>query len=116
MPLVPESHYVVTMTDRDVSCQRPDGSVQRIPFANLESVMIETNDSGPAGMDFWWVLSGEGESGCIFPQGATGEEALLERLTKLPHFDNEAFTAAARSTHNDTFLCWRRPMANGGGA
>jgi hypothetical protein len=109
MQLVPESHCIVTTAETEISCQRPDGSARRIPFDELKTAIIETNDSGPRGIDFWWILSGEGDAECIFPQAATGEDAAIDTLTKLPHFDDNAFMEAVTSTWNERFLCWERP-------
>jgi hypothetical protein len=61
----------------------------------------------------WWLLSGvNGASGCVIPQGATGEQALLAKLQSLPGFDNEQLITAMSCTDNQKFLCWRRPAAS----
>jgi hypothetical protein len=105
--LIPESEFVVTTTYAEITVCRPDRRVEQISFPELEAVIIETNDTGPWGMDFWWILAGA-SGGCTFPQGATGENDAIERLQKLPGFDNEALIAATGSTGNARFVCWRR--------
>ena len=57
---------------------------------------ISTNDSGPWGADFWWLLYGkDGELACAFPEMATGDKEAADMLIALPGFDFEAFGHAA---------------------
>ena len=106
----PEAAFVVKLTDEGVKCHRPDGKIESVTWDDLQGVLIETNDQGPIGTDVYWILAGK-RSGCVIPQGATGEDALLGRLQALPGFDNQALIDAMRSTENQRFVCWRR-MAN----
>jgi hypothetical protein len=79
-----------------------------VRFDTPQSVIIETNDLGPIAPDVFWILAGDGTSGCTIPQGATGDSQLLELLGTLPGFDNGQFIAAMGSTSCATFLFWRR--------
>lgn len=111
--LQPESRFIVTVDDKGVRCQRPSGETETVLWDDLEAVIIETNDTGPWGADVLWVLLGrDGAGGCVIPQGATGEDALLGKLQSLPAFDNEQLIAAMSCTDNQKFLCWRRPAAS----
>ncbi|MGA9771217.1 MAG: hypothetical protein WBV94_19440 [Blastocatellia bacterium] len=105
-----ESQWIVTVTDTEISCTRPDGQTESVTWDELKAVVVHTTSEGPFTMDVFWLLAGE-ESGCFIPQGAKGEAALLERMQKLPGFDNEAFIEAMSSTEDDTFLCWRKDDA-----
>jgi hypothetical protein len=40
--------------------------------------------------------------------GATGEKAMLERLQRLPGFDNDALIQAMMSVEDAEFICWTR--------
>ena len=102
----PESRFNVSISDQGVSVVRPDGKVETVDWADLRSVHIENTDSGPFAPDVFWVLAGT-ESGCVIPQGATGEGPLLERLQELPGFDNEQVITAAMSMENAQFICWK---------
>ena len=107
--LLPESQFTVIVDDDRILCQQPSGKTESVAWNDLESVTVETNDTGPWQADVWWILTGDSSSpGCTIPQGATGEEPLLDRLQKLPGFDNEQFIAAMSCTENRTFVCWRR--------
>src|SRR5713226_6807947 len=103
----PEQAFVITLTDEDVTCQRPNGLVEAVNWDDLQAVIVETNDQGPIAMDVYWLLVGK-KGGCIIPQGATGEDELLSRLQALEGFDNAALIEAMSSTENQRFLCWKR--------
>ena len=108
-PLQPESGFVVRLSDSEVVCERPDGTVERVGWADLQKVEVVTTGEGPFAPDVFWVLQGA-DGGCDVPQGATGDRRLLERLQALPGFDNDALIAAMSSTSDRRFLCWQRPV------
>ncbi len=102
----------VSFTDEIVSRVRPDGVEERIRWDELHEVGILTTDEGPMQEDvFFLLIAGDGKSGCVVPQGAEGCKRLLERLQKLPGFDNEAVIKAMGSTSNAKFVCWKRQVA-----
>jgi len=105
--LEPEHRFVVRLSDSEVSCERPDGTVERVSWADLQRVEVVTTDEGPFVPDVFWVLHGT-DGGCAVPQGATGDSALLERLQTLPGFDNKAFIDAMTCASDRRFLCWQR--------
>lgn len=109
--LMPESLFIVEVSDTGVSCSRPDQRVERVTWDDLQCVEVVNTDEGPFLPDVFWVLHGS-DGGCVIPQGATGEKQLLERLQKLPDFDNEAVIKAMSVTTNKRSLCWRRPTAS----
>lgn len=105
--LQPESRFVVRLSDTGVICERPDGKVEGVGWADLQKVEVVTTSDGPFAPDVFWVLHGT-DGGCAVPQGATGESQLLERLQRLPGFDNAAFIEAMSSASDRRFLCWQR--------
>jgi hypothetical protein len=107
----PEAGCVVTISDTQVSCARPSGLVETVGWDDLKEVAIVTTDEGPFATDVMWLLVGE-ESGCVVPQGATGEDELLGRLQSLPGFNNEAVIEAMGSTSNRKFVCWEKVAAD----
>jgi hypothetical protein len=106
-PLEPENRFVVRLSDSGVVCERPDGQVERVGWADLEKVEILTTGDGPFAPDVFWVLHGAA-GGCAVPQGATGEKELLERLQRLPGFDSGVVIEAMGSTSDRRFLCWQK--------
>src|SRR4051794_5572709 len=98
----------VTFDDDGVTCRRPDGLVEAVRWADLQIVLIQTIDAGPAVDDVFWVLGG-GDSGCVVHSEAEGMNLLLERLQRLPGFDNNAVIQAMSCTENQNFVCWKRP-------
>ena len=107
-PLEPESRFVVRVSDSEVVCERPDGKVERVGWADLQKVEVVTTGDGPFAPDVFWVLHGT-DGGCAVPQGATGDSELLARLQALSGFDNNAVIEAMSSTSDRRFLCWERP-------
>jgi len=75
---------------------------------DLGGVIIETNDSGPWGADVWWLLFGSDDKVAVaFPQGASGEKAVVDYLIALPGFDHGAMIDAMQSADNNVFPVWR---------
>src|SRR5262245_3166449 len=54
--LVPESLFVVHLSETEVVCERPDGKVERVGWPDLQKVEVVTTDAGPMSPDVFWVL------------------------------------------------------------
>lgn len=106
----PDGEWIVTLSDTHVFCKRPNGNIESVDWDELKAVILETTDEGPFMPDVFWLLIGE-RSGCIIPQSAIGADALLEKLQKLPGFDNNVVIEAMSSTENRRFICWQRKEA-----
>ena len=93
---------------------QPEGSRCSVSLADLQAVVIETNDTGPFGDDCWWQLhrDASGVPGCVFPQSAIGNEAVVQVLAELPGFDHMAMLMAMGSVENARFPVWSRPRAD----
>ena len=101
---------MVTYDDRGVARRLADGRVESIRWDQLAEVAIVTTDEGPFVDDVHWLLIGsDGTTGCAVPSETEGTADLLERLQKLPGFDNEAVIKAMGHTENARFVVWRRP-------
>jgi len=108
--LEPEGKWNLGLDAEAISVTDADGQVKSLALSNLAGVIIETNDSGPWGADVWWLLFGKDDRlACAFPQGATGEEAVVDYLSALPAFDHGTMINAMTSTGNGVFPVWRKP-------
>lgn len=108
--LQPEARWIVEAASDQLRVTDPAGTVQTLAKAELRGVAIETNDTGPWGADVWWLLFGADERvAARYPQGATGEEAMLSYLIALPAFDMQQMAMAVGSTDNAYFLVWQTP-------
>lgn len=107
--LLTEEDVVVNFDDEEVSCIRPDGYTERVRWDELERVEVITTNEGPWACDVYYVLHGA-SSGCLVPQGATGDQKLVERLLELPAFDEKLFINAMGCTSNKTFDVWKRSL------
>lgn len=106
--LMPESSYVVVLDKQKIVCNRPDGTHEQVAWDDLQKVEILTTEDGPFAPDIFWILHGT-QSGCVIPQGATGDAELFAQLQALPDFDNAAVIEAMGSTSKATFVCWTSP-------
>ena len=86
-----------------IVCRWPDGLIECVALPELSAVFVETNDTGPWGMDVWWVLDGE-TSQCTFPLGTTRENDVLTRSKQLERFEVKGMN----STSKQRFLCWKK--------
>lgn len=106
-----ERAVIVTFDESGVTVTWPKGDVISASWDLIDCVAIETNDSGPWGADFWWLLEGR-ETRCAYPQGATGDLGLLSEFPKrFPGFSDEAVIQANGCTSNARFVCWLRNQA-----
>jgi hypothetical protein len=103
--LYPESLTQVGYDSERIWVKHPNQEEESILWDDLIGVAIKTTDEGPYNPDVFWIL-GTKDKTLIYPGGATGESEMIERLQKLPNFDNEAVISAMGSVHNNTFICW----------
>jgi hypothetical protein len=97
----------VSFDDSAITRTMPDGKIETVRWADLYEVGIITTDEGPLNEDVFWILAGS-NGGCAVSGGAQGMKELLERLQRLPGFDNAAVIEAMGSTTNKKFQCWKR--------
>lgn len=105
--LFPEKEFIIEITEEKVSCIRPDGRIEEVAWEELTKIEIQTTDQGPFVEDVFWILHGN-DRGCVIPQGATNNEALLSRLQEIPGFNNEILIEAMGCTDNAGFLIWEK--------
>jgi hypothetical protein len=109
-PLMPEGKWLVECDGDALRATDDKQTAKQVAKSALTGVIIETNDSGPWGEDVWWLLFGPDDQVAVaYPQGATGEDAMLSYLMSLPGFDHAKMTEAMGSTNNSVFPVWRRP-------
>ncbi len=102
-----EAQWHISVLDDFVQLVDEKGKKSGIHRNDLAAVGIKTYDSGPATDDIWWVLIGKDlKVACTYPQGASGEKAVLDWLIALPGFRHEEMIKAMGSTANATFIVW----------
>lgn len=103
----PDCGWTAVLEENLIRVRDEQGRLQFVGVSDLSAIIIETNDSGPWGLDVWWLLFGAGEQlACAFPQDAAGESGLLEYLMALPGFDYGELSKAMRSPANGRFPVW----------
>lgn len=107
----PTGNFLVEVTDTTISVTEPNGNIDSVTFEDLVEIAIYTDDTGPSNEDVWWGLTGRSLGRVIvFPNGAIGEQAAIERFNKLQGFDDKAVIKAMSSTSVARFICWRRSV------
>jgi hypothetical protein len=102
-----QSKPFVSFDEKTVTWHRPDNTIEQVTWDELMAVEIITTDKGPFVCDVFFVLHGD-KRGCVVPQEVDGTKELLERLQKLPGFNNQAVIDAMCCTSNASFPAWRR--------
>lgn len=101
-----ESDVIIEINDTRILARYPNGNLLKANWNDLESIEIHTNDHGPIEPDVWFIItSSTGQ--CIYPQGASGEEAALKYILSIEGLNLEMFQDAMFCTENAEFVCWR---------
>ncbi len=103
-----ESLFDVKAEGTQITCIRPNGSVESFDWAKLVKVDILTTEDGPLLPDVFWVFYDSENSGAVIPQGAPGLAPLTEKTMSLPGFDSESLIEAMSSTAHGTFPVWKK--------
>jgi hypothetical protein len=85
------------------------GDDEKVAWDDLVGVDIVTTDEGPYAEDVFFVLHGKDGKGCVVPQEVAAARSLLERLQRLPGFDNGRLIEAMGCAENARFVCWKKP-------
>ena len=101
-----EDNYIVEVSDKEIRCHRPDGTLDSLSWKNLRRVeVVVTNDEPIPGTFF--ALHGPSAT-LVIPEGAMNAEDLSERLFALEEFDADTFVESMSAQTAKTFLCWER--------
>ena len=101
-----EEQYVVEVSDTEIRCHRPDGTMDSLSWKNLRRVEVVVTEDVPLPATFF-TLHGP-TSAVVIPEGATNADELSERLFELPEFDADVFVESMSAQTADTFVCWNR--------
>lgn len=102
-----EENYVLQVTDKEIRCFRPDGTLDSLSWKNLRRVEVVVTKDDPLPGTFF-ALHGP-TAALVIPEGAKNAEELSERLFRLPGFDADTFVDSMSSQEQKTFVCWERP-------
>lgn len=84
----------VSIDEHAITRLRVDGTEESVRWADLREVSIITTDTRPGQENLYFVL--------------IGADVLLERLKKLPGFDDASADKALASAGNARFVLWKR--------
>jgi hypothetical protein len=101
----PFSEVEVGFDDNEIWALWPSKEKRSLAWSDLIGVAVETTDEGPFTEDVFWHLGGK--NGVLtYPSSAKCADQLLERLQKLPEFNNERLIEAMTCAENKTFIIW----------
>jgi hypothetical protein len=107
-PAAPDSSIAsVTYDDVGVTRQHAGGRVDEVDWADLREVAVMARVDGRGRPDPHVVLTGR-KASTIVNARVQGIGPLVERLGRLPKFDQAAFDQAASATDRSRTVCWRR--------
>ena len=101
-----EENYIVEVSDTEIRCHRPDGTLDSLSWKNLRRVEVVVNADAELPVTFF-ALHGP-TAALVIPEGATNADDLSERLFELPEFDAELFVESMSSIKSHTFVCWKK--------
>ncbi len=108
--LPPACLYKITFHGSKAYLSPPNGEASMLEWTRLKEVIVETNGTNPWGPDVYHVLITP-DATLRVPQGAIGEEELLQRLVALQGFDHAAYMESIGCAGKRAFTCWRkRPL------
>lgn len=84
-----------------------DGSetFKRLPVADLQKVVVQTDDSGPWGADvLYFLFDGDTEPAAVFPLEAQGCQNFVRWLSTLPGSNDREHVRAMGSTSVAQFI------------
>lgn len=105
-----EENYIVEVSESEIRCHRPDGTLDSLSWKNLQrvEVVVDSTEELPA---TFFALHGP-SAALVIPEGATNADELGERLFELPDFDAELFVDSMSAVKSQTFVCWRKETAH----
>lgn len=101
-----EENYIVEVSDTEIRCHRPDGTLDSLSWKNLQRVEVVV-DVGEGLPTTFFALHGP-SAALVIPEGATNADDLSERLFELPNFDADLFVDSMSAVESKTFVCWRK--------
>lgn len=101
-----EENYIVEVSDTEIRCHRPDGTLDSLSWKNLRRVEVVVNADDELPVTFF-ALHGP-TAALVIPEGATNADDLSERLFELPEFDADLFVESMSAVKSHTFVCWKK--------
>ena len=105
---IPACPWSVRVADGVIRTSDGQGSTHDLPLAKLCSVVVATDDSGPWGDDFVFLLySGDPDPVGVFPLEADGRSEFVDWLSRQPGYSDKEMRKASGSTQVARFVVYQ---------
>jgi len=101
-----QSLWSVAILDDNIVTTDGMGAVRTISIADLTSIVVATDDSGPRGDDVVFLLYGGSEPLTIFPLEAHGCQDFVNWMASKPGYHDRELAKAMASTRVARFVVW----------
>ena len=101
-----EENYIVEVSEKEIRCHRPDGTLDSLSWKNLKRVEVVVTHDDPLPSTFFALHSQLAT--LVVPEGAMNVDDLSERLFELDGFDSDTFVESMSAQSAKTFLCWKK--------
>jgi len=104
---LPQSLWSVAIRNDSIVTTDGTGATRIVLIADLMSIVVATDDSGPWDADVVFMLYGGGSDVLtIFPLEAQGCQDFVKWMAKLPGYCDREFKRAMGSTNIARFVAW----------
>ena len=106
------SPWSVEVVDGTIKTSDGQGVTRELPVEQLRAVIVATDDSGPWGDDFVFLLyEAADDPAGLFPIEANGRAEFVEWLSSLPGYRDDELRKASGSTRVARFKVYERPVS-----
>ena len=103
----PVKQWAVAISDGCIVTKDGTGAERSLPVAELKTIVVATDDSGPWGDDVVFLIYGDRpEPMTIFPLEADGCQEFVAWLSARPGFRDREMARAMASTSVARFVVW----------
>ncbi len=102
------SGVTVYFDTQTIRCVQSNGDIETLRWDQLAGVLILISSEGPYAYDMHWVMAGQDDGGCIFPNTAAGASDIIRYMQdNLKGFNNGEIIKAMNAKENGKYVIWK---------
>ena len=106
--LTPENNWLISIENKILTSIDWEKNVKTIDLNKIERFYVRTTNDGPLNCDVWFGIETKDQS-LEIPQGAEGENLLLNFTNSLNGFELKGMNSIENKTHE----CWKTVVNTG---